>query len=299
LDLESVREDFRLSARVGDAASEERVVKVVERPGVADITTVVAYPPYTGLQTSTVAGGDVTALEGSRAAAALAFTKPVVSIAVAFENAADVAPQLSEDGMSARIAFDVSDNTSYSITVRDEYGFDNRPPLRFSVTALQDARPSLALARPDRDLTVVPTAVIPLECEANDDFGIRFLRLVYTITRPDAEPREGEVLLAAHAPPAAHLDVAYSWPLSSLNLSPGDSLSYHLVAEDNRPETPQTAASDERSAVVVTVADKLAELQRMQIGIQANLHALQRRQRETRDALAGFAGAPEDAEDAT
>lgn len=292
--LDNVRHDFSFSLALGDAVTEERPVEVVPRPRVSAIATTLVHPPYTRLEPVVIPGGDLNALEGSRAEVDLRFNKPLSAARALFDDGAALTAWLSEDAMSARFGFDITAPAVYRIVLTDEYGFNNQGTPAYTVRTSADAPPEVAVLRPDRDLTVVPQAVIPLEVEAEDDAGIRVMELAYTVESPAAVPREGRVLLAA---PRAErsVRVRYDWDLSALGLQPGDSITWRVAVEDNRPGEPQRSTSDARGMLVVSVARKLAELDRFAAGIQANLQGIERKQAQAArnlEAIVNEGGAP-------
>ncbi len=284
LKLKRVREDFSFDVAVGDARSVKYDVKVVDPPRVASIAADLVYPEYTRLPPATLAGGDISALEGTAVSLSADFNKPVRSARVVFEDAKTVDPALTPDNTAARLDFDVRRTTTYHVNLVDNYGFKNTAPATYRITAETDKAPFVTLERPTRDITAVPAAVIPIRGKAGDDYGLSFVRLCYTIKREDGNTQQGQIILTATTP-ELRLDVSHAWDLSTLGLTPGDEVVYYLSAEDNLPEGAQEATSEKLTVRIVSTADKLAEIEAMTRRIQANLRTLERRQEETKSAV--------------
>lgn len=283
LSLQRVRESFTFHVRVADARSEDISVSVVERPRAASLSAEVVYPAYTRQATTKLAGGNVSALAGSAVGLVVELNKPVRSARMLFEGGEIVEGILGEGADAARFDFRVAETTTYRLALMDEYDFENGGEAIYRVRAQEDHAPQARMVRPSRDMTVVPGAVIPVEAEAGDDYGVRFVRLAYRLEREGRDPHKGEIVLAARAPGERRIEVRHRWEVSLLEVEAGDELFYRVEADDNMPSEAQTSSSDERRLEVVTVAEKLAEIDRMHRRIQANLANLQRKQQDTRD----------------
>ena len=290
LALESVREDFRFRVEAGDAAAGDFAVKVVARPEVVGISAEVRYPEYTGVGTLAVAGGNVTALAGSTATVEAVFNKPVESARIVFSDGGKAEGTLSEDRGSAKFEVAVDDRRSYRVALLDAYGFEPLDPPTYTVTPEEDRVPAVAVDRPGRDLTVVPGAILPVEVTASDDYGVTQLRLCFSVTRGGKAASEEVEVLADEAPHSKESRAQLTWNLAALELEPGDEVAYYAEAVDNVPTTPQAGRSDTRRAVVVSVEDKLAEIEQMNRQLQANLQAVARKQEEARKAVEAIAG---------
>ncbi len=291
LSLDSVRGDFRFHVEAGDAATADRAVKVVPRPEVVTLSAEVAYPGYTGVGAVTVAGGNITALAGSRAVLSCVLNKPVASAKMLFDDKSEVAGVLSQDRTAVTFAFDLLDKRTYHVGLLDDYGFAQGDAPSYYLTAQEDAVPSVALERPNRDLTVVPDAVVPLSASATDDYGLVTLALKYTVARGAVAQPEKTAILAEPQRGARGAEAAFSWSLAALGLAPGDEITYYVEALDNVPDEPQAGRSETRTAAVVSVAQKLLEIEQMNRQIQIGLQAMARKQQQAREGVAAAMGA--------
>jgi len=288
--LASVRRDFVFSVALAGAVSRKRAVRVVPPPRLVGMTCLIEYPAYVELPAVEVPGGDFIALEGSRARAKMHFNKPVKSAAAVFEDGRRIEAVRSGDALAADFQFRVSAPTSYRVLLRDEHGFTNDADSTYNVRVRADAAPMVALTRPDRDLTVVPDAVIPVEGEAGDDSAVHIVTLEYTVERDGGGGEKGRLILDASTGSRRSVKVDYLWDLSTLKLQPGDRLTWRLAAEDDFPGGPNRSESRARRAHVVSVEAKLAELDRLSGRIAGNLRGIERRQRAAAEDLSAVAG---------
>ncbi|MCD6406022.1 MAG: hypothetical protein J7M19_09365, partial [Planctomycetes bacterium] len=284
LKLERVREDFAFDVAVGDARSARYKVKVVKPPRVASIAADLVYPEYTRLRPMRLAGGDISALEVTTVSVSADFNKPVRSARIVFEDGETVDATLTPENTTGRFDFDIRRTTTYRVDLVDGYGFKNTAPATYRITAEVDNAPFVTLDRPVRNITAVPGAVIPVEGKAGDDYGLSFVRLCYSVKRKGSPPEQEQIILAAAAP-EPRLEVSHAWGLKTLALAPGDEVVYYLSAEDNLPGGAQETVSEKLTVRIVTMAEKLAEIEAMTRRIQANLRNLERRQKETRTAV--------------
>jgi len=292
LKLATVRENFSFAAEVGAARSDEFDVSVVERPRVIQTQYLFEYPSYTGLSPVNT-DIPLPAIEGTRVRVSATFNKPVLSARLVFDDESSRMGTLSSDAMSASFEFDLTHDTTYRMRIADEHGYENPPDRFWTLRCLRDMPPDVLLSRPSRDLTVVPDALLPLEGEANDDFSVESIDLVYRIERSGLTESYRRVPLGA--PGSASTGISKHWALRSLGLRPGDRIFYRLEASDNNPGRPQVSRSAERSLVVVTVSDKLAELDRLSRRLQANLGNIERRQDEVYRGVRDIGRAKEEA----
>lgn len=176
----------------------------------------------------------------------------------------------------------------------DGRGYDNgRRPVVFSVTALQDQRPTVTIPVPGRRKQVTPTAKLPLVVEAKDDYGIHALDLRFKMERPGENVQRGEEKLALPLPAGSPRQVKVEWQLdvADLRLQAGDVLSYVAVATDhNVDEALRTAESRRYEVQVVRSEDLERILQDRLQNLKERLEAAAREETEVRTATQAFTG---------
>jgi hypothetical protein len=163
-----------------------------------------------------------------------------------------------------------------------------------------DAPPGVDWRRPNDDVDVLASAVLPLELVARDDLAVRAIEALYEIERgpgsasgdcvvgtndesqggriplyrgPDTpETSEGETQVAAQ-----------KWSLAPLKLSPGDQLLLRGEATDYRPEAGQTPSP--RRVAIITIGELDERLAERQTEIVRLLERATSAQRAARDEV--------------
>ena len=117
---------------------------------------------------------------------------------------------------------------SYSIKVKDEFGFENPEPVQYQIRLIQDRYPESEILAPAQDLEIAGNEVIPLSYSARDDFGITGIRLSVELAGREhfipLKDSEGGRLVGP--------DV-FKWDLSTLALTAGDKVLYRIEVKDN------------------------------------------------------------------
>ncbi len=117
---------------------------------------------------------------------------------------------------------------SYSIKVKDEFGFENPEPVQYQIRLIQDKYPEGDILFPAQDIEIAGNEVIPLSYSARDDFGITGVRLSVELAGrehfiPLKDPEGGRLVGPE----------IFKWDLSPLALTPGDKVLYRLEVKDN------------------------------------------------------------------
>ena len=175
----------------------------------------------------------------------------------------------------------------------DGRGYTNgTKPVVFSVTALQDQRPTVNIPRPGRRKQVTPQARLPMVIEAKDDYGIQALELRHQTER-EGTAREPEKVALALPPGESPRQVKLDWQLdiADLRLQPGDLLSYVAAATDhNIDEALRTAESRRYEVQVVRPEDLERILQDRLQALKERLEAAAREETEVKAATQAFTG---------
>lgn len=114
-------------------------------------------------------------------------------------------------------------------TLADEYGnrYEDQRLFRFELRP--DRPPHASILEPAGDESVLPSAVVPLRAEAEDDVALQRLDLT---ARPPGESADALVLASEDKQqPRSRVDAELN--LSQFELSPGDVLSVVAIARDN------------------------------------------------------------------
>jgi len=237
----------RLWFEAGDDATAMQVVQLVPRPQLAGATVQIDPPTYAaGLvdsmpvdllqQPSQVIA--TPALVGSTVRMELTFNKPLPRDRL---SASQLVPGLKgetslqveltgpsdELASAATVSFRLDDTVESQIQLVDAHGLANLTDRIYRFEAIVDRLPNSAILMPDRDESVLPTAVLELEAAGQDDVGVESVVIEGRISE-----RDHPVELAQQTGRVARLTAATTLALEALDVEPGDELTLTSVVRD-------------------------------------------------------------------
>ena len=92
------------------------------------------------------------------------------------------------EGDKALVNFTLERSGSYRVFLRDVKGVVNRDPIAYSLRAVDDQPPSVAITDPGRNTDLPDSRRVQISAEASDDFGVAKAELVYGVSE-EAERR--------------------------------------------------------------------------------------------------------------
>ena len=211
--------------------SEVFAVDVSEAPGIQELEVHLRFPRHTGLSDAVHKDeGDIRALSGTEVRIQIRSDQPVQAGTLKFEESEDIPLQLSE-GDLLEGSFRVEKDDFYRIHLQNLEGVWNAASDEYIVVSLVDQPPSVTLSRPGRDMKVTNLEEVFVEAEAEDDYGIRDVRLLFSV---NGEPEERVDLEIGRYP--RNTTTSTTFYLEDFNLLPGDFISYYAKARDARSE---------------------------------------------------------------
>lgn len=219
--------DYRWSAY--DATSSNYRVTVHPRPVVSRTRVEYHYPPYTRLPARTDEdGGDIIAPVGTGITLTAASTRPLSRGWLDF----DPEPRVEGVSVGDRVTFNltVTDDQRFTIGLTDTSGIENADPVSHRILAVPDESPEVAILRPGADGELGEAMRVALLIEAIDDYGVNRAEVRF---RLNDDERTHVLPVALDSAGARQLTQDAAWDLSSLDLLPGDHLTYHLRVYDN------------------------------------------------------------------
>jgi hypothetical protein len=268
-----VRQDIKYRIVAGDASSEEYLISV-DQPPTSQVTEVrYVYPPYMQLPDRVDTSGAIDAWEGSVVTIHAQSSVPVKTATLQLSDDAaftahgeEVAMVIKDTALTGELKLDVRADQSvpkfYRITVTDEDGNSDPEPVVYPLEIRRDQPPIVKLLDPNRDLQVAANAIVPLLVEAEDpDFLLRSVTLNYSINGKPVQP--SEVLLdTSGIPLPKKWSDTWEFRLSTLKLTPGDVVTYHVQARDNRPPLGnQGRSGDLNLQITAPIADEEVQKQ--------------------------------------
>ncbi|HUF75406.1 MAG TPA: DUF4175 family protein, partial [Longimicrobiales bacterium] len=215
-------------------------VEVADLPYVGRLDLTYHYPSYTGLPPRVVENaGDVAALPGTVVELRIQPTMSAPGGQLMLDHEAGGELTLQDDGTFVT-RFTVGENSYYSIELARANGELVPASPEYTIDTLRDLDASISFSRPGRDDTASPIEEFYLEMNATDDYGVRDVRLVYTV---NAGPEDTITVFQTSGPPLSEVSPAHTLFLEEYQLEPGDLVAYYAIARDNRPN-PTPATSD-------------------------------------------------------
>ena len=244
-----VRRPLTYLIEAGDGTSQAARIDVLDPPVVQRLQVRYAFPPYTGLPDRIdEVSGDVRAIIGTHVDLEIVSSKSLGTASVVVDdslrlsaqitdNRAHVAWYLSADSTGQTLETIAPDDTprlsgsSYHIELTDRRGIRNRDPIRYAIRPLVDETPRIAVTEPGRDADLPENLQVVLGLEAQDDFGVARIELVYRVNDGD----ESHVTLSGGGgrQSGREFTLVHSWDLNALELLPDDLVHYHGQVTDN------------------------------------------------------------------
>ncbi len=250
----------------GKVSGEKYRLNIVRRPQLVELNYTLNAPAYTRLPI--VKGeeniGDVEAFPGSKLELAIRSNKKLSEAALIFlpENADSSeldTLMFSIAGSDGKVSRSLYKNGVYHVRLVDLDGHRDRDPVTYRVRMLQDEHPQVRITFPETDVQLGDQTVLPIQIEADDDFGIGKLSLAYHLLGQDTTINYHSLPLEQKN--EASVKVDYFWDLGQVVLMPGDVVEYWAVAWDNdNVKEPKTAESERRLVRLPTIEEIIAEI---------------------------------------
>ncbi len=238
----NINEDMEYYATANEAESERYTVKVFDMPKLTAIEIAYTYPEYTQLKPIIQQGdGNIRAVAGSQAEVRITTNKAIQSATLTVD-AQDSTPMLISDGRTLTTTLDVLNDGKYTVKLLCVDGFNNQTPIEYTITAVPDEPPEIAIREPGRDIKATKLEEVKILAEATDDYGVENMTLMYSIGSGEAQELPVETV---EVKAEKIISGAYVFYLEELDVEPGELISYYAQATDNNTRTgPGTSTSE-------------------------------------------------------
>lgn len=227
LALEAITAPFKYRVSAGRATSATFSVDVARLPRVTRIDLEYTYPPALRLQPRTERdGGDIYAPSGSRVRVRVHTDREVAGAQITLNGGKTLSLTAERsDVLSAPLA--IVEDSAYRIALVDREGLSNPGDTEYFIRVLDDRPPEVHITRPAGDRTVSRLEEVEIEAQADDDYGIDRLELVYAV-------RGGAESVVALPVPrnATSASARHTLYFEDLDVAPGDFVSYYVRARD-------------------------------------------------------------------
>ncbi len=282
--FKNAQEDFTFYLEGGDDVTDSFRARLLERPSVTESELKLAPPEYTRRPVETLGDGQRAAqvIPGTLVTLSVRTNKPVVSAALMAAH--DSVTTATRDGDRWVATFSPLETHTYHFALVDEVGLENRRPVRFSLRVIPDEPPRTHLTLVGAGEMITPEAILPIEVEYTDAYGLATAELVHRLSREGAT--EGLVAIPSFAPHATSFSTSVNWPVSTVAAAAGETLSLLSRASDFNDVTgPGAAESPETILRVVTRDELLAELGRREQEYRMDFERLVDSQEQVRRGL--------------
>jgi hypothetical protein len=260
--LTRVDRDLSYFVTLGDEQTRIYRISVHEEPRIKGGTVRLLYPTYTGRGEELLPQGiwDFTAPYGTRALMTFIANCSPGSAWVSLVDTAGLAVELPVEIAGDSLTFDQVLLSGFTYEVHIEAGDEAvaKPHGPYTVTVTRDQPPYVRIESPDSEIMLEADMMIPLSVVALDDYGISIINLVYQCPADSSA-----VTLPYKGKTQARSD--YSWDVGSLDLFPGDAITYYVEVADNDALTgPKHARTDLYVARIPTLYDVYREIEYQQ-----------------------------------
>jgi hypothetical protein len=204
-------------------------LNVVELPYVKKLDLEYTYPAYTGLEPRTIEdGGDVAVLKGTDVRVTVTPTMASKGGRVVLGDNESVPLTANADG-TLTAQFKAQHDGFYHVEL-DAAGGERLPASpQYTVDLLSDLAPTVKLSKPGRDTDATPVQEFFVEAQADDDYAVKNLQLVYSVNGG----AEKTIRLFDGVKPVPEVTAGHTFYMEELGVKAGDSVSYYARATDN------------------------------------------------------------------
>jgi hypothetical protein len=301
--FEQVTEPFSFFVSGGDERIGPFPVRVIEPAEVRQVEFVVESPAYMQLPIRRVDGmqGGLSVPPGSWVTVRAAVTKELSAARLLLDGQevgqpaiAPVTPAGADKpspGVTARFQVAPPSAKVATMTLRfaltDSEGYSSREGAAFPLHISYDKPPSLTVVWGALSKNITLRAMVPMEIDARDDYGLTELNSMVTVQGVSREPLT--LPIAKADPPQRRITLPQAAvDLEPLGLNVGDSVRVWVSAADSLPADsggPNVRASDTRDFTVVSEEQLLAELLKQQKEMRIRMKQALAAQAAARDRM--------------
>lgn len=225
--FESVTDSFRYRVVAGQARSATFEVSVIRPPRVTRIDVAYRYPPTLALPPHTEEdSGDIYAPAGTEVRLVVHTDHDATSGSLELGQGGPltlkpVGPTVLEASLT------IARDDAYRVRVSDRDGLQSSGDTEYFIRMLDDRPPEVRVLKPARDRHVTRLEEVDIQAEAQDDFGVERLDLVYSVRGGNEK-----VVPLPISRRETTVNRAHTLYLEDLGVAPGDFVSYYVRARD-------------------------------------------------------------------
>ncbi len=260
--VENIRSDLTYHAGVARGRSHYYQIELSKVPRIEAVEVLYRYPAYARLRERKHAlskqAGVVKGYRGTEVTMTIRSNRPLQSGSV--DAGGETYPATPHTENSVQVVIPLLATGPFDIVVTDVEGFVSSERFEGQIELLPDGKPYVAIVSPGMQSMAVPTAQVPLVIEAQDDLGVRRIRLYCSHNDSDDAGR----VLHESDETETFMQVTQTLDLADLGVRPGDVIDYYATVTDSLPSAPQTVASEAFQVQIIS-EEQFAQMQQTEM----------------------------------
>ena len=252
--IEGIHSDLILIAHTKNrhAMSRQRRTGVILTPRLEQAFVKIAPPAYTGLAAleHPFQFKNIKALEGSRITFRLQSNRPLGNGHLTVTDAkGGIDSVIMEPGPEREVSatIEAKEPATLKFSIIDQDGFSSTETWESALTVTHDLPPDVQITNPNQDTFVAMDFTAQPVIEANDDYGLKTLRVHTARNGVFAEPR-----IIDYEKPPLHARETLQFEIEKMGCAPGDTISIFAEAIDNAPDPHFTRSKTVTLTVIST-----------------------------------------------
>lgn len=283
--FKNAQENLTFYLKGGDDQTREFSLRLMDRPTIESTKVEIEPPRYARMETVHLGDGQRSAqvLPGSTVTIHAKTNKPVAKAALMNGEVHAAEGQVLED--STLVAtLRPTESATYQFALVDEFGLENKQIVSFAFRMIRDDAPTVKLKLAGVGDMITPQAVLPIEIESADTYGLAAATIEYQLSRDEGQV--GKIELPEFSPESKTYVQRLTWKVSDAGAVAGESLKIFATATDyDDVSGPNVGRSPEFRLRVVTADEMLAELARREQEHRADFERLVDAQEQVRGQL--------------
>lgn len=296
--LEKIVRPVEFCFAAGSARSKWQKVRLMLEPRFSLARLTISPPAYTREAVREIVLGreEIKAVHGATATLSITSNRPLAGGEMKIKPASPTGEEKSVAGIptgvhTVRFDWPMLESATLEVQIRDVQGTAAPTPLEVKQSVLPDEKPRLTLHEPGAHSLATPRTLVPVSGSAHDDFGIRRVDFVRTLTGYRERPEELAV-------PKGDKEYAFQTrlDLSMLGVEPGEVIELYIEGRDENPSLTGIETSDV-SRIEIISEQEYAQMLRERITLDELLARFQKIQDQLERVRRSLADAQADKKD--
>ncbi len=238
--VEDIADDASYCVAMENSASPTFPISVYDQVEATDVHIDYHFPAYALMPDRMVKGADIEAIIGTTARLSITANGDIGAVKMVQDDGTAVPVTVHGNQAEAQVA--VAKDGGYLIEAMDAKGHHEVSGLsgHYAIHAVPDNPPGIMLIYPAIDTAVHPLEQIAIAANAEDDVGIKEVRLVSTYGLEPSTTERHSCLPAAGKLPLKQVLAQFTVDLKKRNAQNGDVIIFHVEVEDLKGQTATT-----------------------------------------------------------